>query len=292
MNARARLETAGNRPALRLERRLAHSPERVWRAITDPAELAHWFPAAVTVELRPDGPIRFTFEGEETSTEGKVLEADAPRVFAFSWNDDVLRWEITPEEGGSRLLFTHTFGHGEPAIARITAARTAAGWDSCLAALISSLDGEDYEQPGDWRGPMEAYIEEFGLAEGEVLETGDGRLIRFRRDLVWKSLDHVWALLAPEPPAAGSAPPANATIDEVAAGAVTRAESPRVLEFSWLHDGAPAGTVRWEFVHDELDGTRVELTQTVPRELDHVVSKALQGWREKMKEFFAASLAS
>ena len=33
----ATLETANDRPVLRFERRLAHSPEKVWKAITDPA---------------------------------------------------------------------------------------------------------------------------------------------------------------------------------------------------------------------------------------------------------------
>ncbi|WP_181771662.1 SRPBCC family protein [Amycolatopsis pittospori] len=272
MTDRARLETTGERPALRVERRLAHSPERVWRAITEPAELARWFPASVAVDLRPGGAIKFTFEGEEAPTLGEVLEADEPRVFAFTWNDDVLRWEITPEKDGSRLLFTHTFGRGEPAIARVAAGRTAAGWDSCLGALTALLDGEEYEQPKDWVGPIEAYIEEFGLADGEVLETADGKVIRFRHDLIWKPLDEVWALLTPERAAIGS-------------GTVTREEPPRVLEFS-LPDG---GIVRWEFSHSELEGTMVELTRTVPSGLDEVVPEALRKWRKRLKEFFAAA---
>ncbi len=275
MTARARLETAGDRPALRIERRLAHSPERVWRAITEPAELARWFPAAVAAELRPGGVIEFTFEGEETPTVGKVLEADAPRVFAFSWNDDVLRWEIIPEGDGSRLLFTHTFGRGEPAIARVAAGRTAAGWDSCLGALVAHLDGEEFEQPQDWVGPIEAYVEEFGLADGEVLETGGGKVIRFRRDLVRKPLDEVWALLTPDRAAIGP-------------GTVTHEEPPRVLEFS-LPEG---GVVRWEFSHSELDGTMVELTRTLPNGLGDVVPEALREWRERLKEFFAAAHGS
>ncbi|EMD27573.1 SRPBCC family protein [Amycolatopsis azurea] len=272
MTPRARLETVGERPALRIERRLAHRPERVWRAVTEPSELAKWFPAAVVVDLRPGGTIEFTFEGEETPTTGKVLEADEPRVFAFSWNEDVLRWEIIPDGDGSRLLFTHTFGRGEPAIARIAAGRTAAGWDSCLVALTASLDGEEYEQPKDWVGPIEAYVEEFGLADGEVLETGDGKVIRFRRDLVWKPLDEVWPLLTAEK----------------AEGTIIREEPPRLLEIS-LPQG---GVVRWEFTHSDLDGTMVEVTRTVPAGHDDVVPEALRGWREKLKEFFAAAHGS
>ncbi len=33
------------RPALRFERRYRHPVERVWRAVSDPAEMASWFPS-------------------------------------------------------------------------------------------------------------------------------------------------------------------------------------------------------------------------------------------------------
>ena len=36
-------QTIDGAPALRLERRLNHSIERVWRAVTEPQELARWF---------------------------------------------------------------------------------------------------------------------------------------------------------------------------------------------------------------------------------------------------------
>lgn len=32
------------RPAVRFERTYAHSVDRVWAAVSDPEELAHWFP--------------------------------------------------------------------------------------------------------------------------------------------------------------------------------------------------------------------------------------------------------
>ena len=42
---RGTLETVDGRQALRFERRLPHRPERVWRAVTEPAEMARWFVA-------------------------------------------------------------------------------------------------------------------------------------------------------------------------------------------------------------------------------------------------------
>ena len=46
------LETIDGRPALRFERRLPHSVERVWRAVSDPNEMSRWFVA--TVEWTPE----------------------------------------------------------------------------------------------------------------------------------------------------------------------------------------------------------------------------------------------
>ncbi|MGW4063296.1 SRPBCC domain-containing protein [Amycolatopsis sp. NPDC004747] len=192
----AKLLTDEERPALRLERRLKHAPEKVWRAITDPAELEHWFPAKVDVELRAGGAIRFTFPGEDSATTGQVVTADPPREFTFVWNDDTLRWLISPDGEGSLLEFTHTFGRGDPAIAKLAGARTAAGWDVCLDALAARLAGRAFEHPREWHGRMASYVDEFGLDDGEIL--GDGT-IRFRRDLGWKPEAELRPLLPDEP---------------------------------------------------------------------------------------------
>ena len=42
------LETIDGRPALRFERRLRYPLQRVWHAVTDPAELERWFVAPVS----------------------------------------------------------------------------------------------------------------------------------------------------------------------------------------------------------------------------------------------------
>ncbi|MGW3964086.1 SRPBCC family protein [Amycolatopsis sp. NPDC005003] len=196
MSGRAKLQTDGERPVLRLERRLKHAPEKVWHAITAPAELAHWFPAQVDVELRAGGAIRFTFPGEDATTTGRVVTADPPHEFTFVWNDDTLRWLISPDGDGSLLEFTHTFGRGDPAIAKLAGGRTAAGWDTCLDALAARLAGQHFEQPQEWHGRMASYVEEFGLDEGELLDDGT---IRFRRDLGWKPVAELRPLLPDEP---------------------------------------------------------------------------------------------
>ena len=133
------LETADDRHTLRFERQLGHSVERVWRAITEPGELGNWFPP------------------EEALT---VTESDPPRLLEGTWFGDKLRFELTPDNDGCTLVFTHTFAD------RDTAARTAAGWDRCLARLDALLAGEplgEKESLEEWPEVHERYAEEFGV---------------------------------------------------------------------------------------------------------------------------------
>ncbi|GAB3442906.1 SRPBCC family protein [Actinophytocola sediminis] len=289
MSERATIRTIEGQAVLRLERGLRHSPAKVWRAVTEPAELANWFPATVEVELRAGAPMRFTFPDEavvDGAWDGEVLEADAPRVFMFRWNQDVLRFELIPDGDGCRLVFTHTLGGDW--VGRLGAGRTAAGWDTCLAILTAGLDGREPAPPAHWLTPMERYIEEFGLAEGTVTPTEDGFALRFARDLVWKPPAEVWSLLTGGTEPTGE-PPAPATNPLVPAGRLRTANAPHELTYEWLHDGRPAGTVSWTIVADETLGVRVEVTQTVPADLADLRATALAGWQARLEQFFAAS---
>jgi uncharacterized protein YndB with AHSA1/START domain len=290
----ATLHTVNGEPTLRFERRLRHSPAKVWRAVTDPAELAHWFPAAVETELRPGAPMKFTFPDEapvDNDWDGEVLEVDEPKVFMFRWSDDVLRIELIPDGDGCRLVFTQTVGGGRTGF--LGAGRTAAGWDTCLDTLAARLGGTTLPEQTDWLSPMEHYIAKFGLDEGTATRTDDGTddgwELRFARDLVWKPPAAVWEVLT-EGEEVGETPPVRATNEIVPAGRVVRAEAPTVLEYEWLHDGEPEGMVRWELFSDPKLGVRVELTQTVPAHLADVLPKAMAAWHLQLELFFAATM--
>ncbi|WP_280196235.1 SRPBCC domain-containing protein, partial [Nocardia farcinica] len=139
---RAHLHTLDGAPTLRMERWFAHPPEKVWRAISDPREMAAWFPAAVDTEVRPGATMRFTFadapDTTDATSEGEVLEVDPPKVYMFRWNRDVLRFELVPDGAGTLLVFTHVLGGG--AAGRRGAARAPVGRDPCLGALAAAQD--------------------------------------------------------------------------------------------------------------------------------------------------------
>jgi uncharacterized protein YndB with AHSA1/START domain len=148
--------TIDDRPALTFERRLAHPVERVWRAVTDPAELGHWFPSAVRGELAPGGTLTFDFPGGDMTLEGEVVELEPPRRFAFTFGDDVLRIELEAAGEGCLLRFTCLFDDAQ------RAARDAAGWHVCLDLLETHLAGAATDAPGseptpEWRELYEGY---------------------------------------------------------------------------------------------------------------------------------------
>ena len=247
------LHTADGRHVLRFERRLAHPVEKVWRAITEPDQLAHWFPAAVELDLRTGGRVRFAGPGgQEAAGEGRVIELDPPRVFALTWNGDPLRMELTPDGEGTLLVFTHTFTD------RPMAASFATGWQTCLGALETTLAGPvegSLIVPERYAERHDAYVTAFGLGEG----VADGAL-RFERMLPHPA-ERVWpALTGGTDPAVGDPAPEPAA--HAAAGAVTAVAEHRLLEFAWPAGGDPAGRVRWELTGGHPAGTRVVLTQT------------------------------
>jgi hypothetical protein len=41
---------------------------------------------------------------------GVITDLEPPRIFAYTWNDDHLHWELRAGTEGSLLVLTHTFG--------------------------------------------------------------------------------------------------------------------------------------------------------------------------------------
>lgn len=287
------LGTTDGRPVLRFERRLAHPPEKVWKAVTDPAEMAHWFPANIETELKIGAPMRFSFGDDALDAagayaDGEILELDPPKVYAFRWIDDVLRFELVPEGAGCRLVFTYALNDTGTRNDLPSVARTAPGWDACLASLDARLDGHDAPQlDGTWfLDRAEHYIEKFGLAEGVVRETGDGYFVRFERDLV-QSVDEVWAtLVEDDEPVVGQAPPLRFTHGYLEPGTVTALDRPHVLEYAWEHEDAQAGRVRFELGHQEPVGCRLVVTQTLPAKSPDL-APALAAWQTHLELLFA-----
>jgi len=87
-----------------------HPPERVWRALVDPSELAVWL---MPTDFAPEVGRNFALEtGNEIGTiRGEVLEIDEPRLLRCRWSgvfgDTEVTFELFPEPEGTRLRVRH-----------------------------------------------------------------------------------------------------------------------------------------------------------------------------------------
>jgi uncharacterized protein YndB with AHSA1/START domain len=153
------LLTGGVRPAVRLERILPDPPEVVWKALTERGQLRSWFPSDVIVDggrWEVGAEISFPFPPDviDMTLTGEVLEVDEPNVLDFSWGDETLRYELSPDGDGTRLVLIDEL---EPS----AAARNAAGWDVCLDRLAGLEPAS-----GAWQRRFEAYAAAFAPALG------------------------------------------------------------------------------------------------------------------------------
>jgi uncharacterized protein YndB with AHSA1/START domain len=128
----------GDKWTLVLVRELRHSPENVWQALTDPAQLREWAPFDADASLGTAGAaVKLTTVGAPTPmvSETTITRADAPRRLEYTWGGFEMRWELEAVGGGTRLtLWTN--------IDRRFISMGAAGWHVCLDVLDLLLSGQ------------------------------------------------------------------------------------------------------------------------------------------------------
>jgi uncharacterized protein YndB with AHSA1/START domain len=135
--AGAEVRKDGDRWTLVLVRELRHPPEKVWQALTEPAQLREWAPFDADRSLDGAGPVKLSTIGSPTpqGSETSVTRADAPRVLEYSWGGNDIRWELEPLADGTRLTLWHN-------IDRRFVSMGAAGWHICVDVLDRLLAGQ------------------------------------------------------------------------------------------------------------------------------------------------------
>ena len=94
-----------------IERDIAHPPEKIWRALTEPHLIAEWL---MKNDFRPDIGHRFNLTGEWGGVlDCEVLDIEPHRTLSYSWNfthDDaafdlrsVVTFTLTPTAAGTHL---------------------------------------------------------------------------------------------------------------------------------------------------------------------------------------------
>lgn len=126
----AQVRKDGEKWTLILVRELRHPPEKVWRALTDPAHLREWAPFDADGSLGAVGRVTLTWVGTGAAVETSVTRAEAPSLLEYGDT----RWELEDVGGGTRLTLWHS-------IDRRFIAMGAAGWHVSFDVLDRLLSG-------------------------------------------------------------------------------------------------------------------------------------------------------
>jgi uncharacterized protein YndB with AHSA1/START domain len=156
----AQVQKDGEKWTLILVRELRHSPEKVWQALTDPAQLREWAPFVTDGSLGAVGTVNLTWVGRPTPIETKVKRVEAPK--ALEYGD--MRWQLEASDGGTRLTLWAK-------IDRRFISWGAAGWHICFGVLdrflagkpIGTIAGVDAMEFADWQRLNEEYARQFGI---------------------------------------------------------------------------------------------------------------------------------
>jgi uncharacterized protein YndB with AHSA1/START domain len=162
----AQVRKEGDKWTLILVRELRHPPEKVWKALTDPASLSEWAPFEADASLGAAGStVKLTAVGAPTLqvSETTVTRAEASKLLEYNWGSQDLRWELEAVGGGTRLTLWHN-------IDRRFISMGAAGWHICLDVLDRLLGGNPIGRivAGEamkfgWPRLNAEYAEQFGV---------------------------------------------------------------------------------------------------------------------------------
>jgi uncharacterized protein YndB with AHSA1/START domain len=120
-------------------RQLAHSPDKVWTALTDPEQLRAWAPFDSNRDLSTPGDATLSVVNADGShaqdAPATVMRAERPTLLEYTWGNDVLRWELVGSNTGTRLTLHHTLTD------RDMLPKFAAGWHICLDVADRFMSG-------------------------------------------------------------------------------------------------------------------------------------------------------
>lgn len=146
-----KISVDGNTATIMFERRLPHSIDIVWKAITDPEQRKQWY-GPTTMEPKEGGTIETIAEGPPAPVEvrrssGTIIVWDPPNVFEYKEESanvgtTTVRYELAAD-GNSTVLRLINSG-----INISDAFGYAPGWHVFIDRLTSHLNGEQLPEWG------------------------------------------------------------------------------------------------------------------------------------------------
>lgn len=101
--------TSAQMRAVIIERQIAHLPERVWRALTQPHLIEEWL---MKNSFSPVVGHRFDLRADWGSVDCRVLGVEPDRMLSYTWEamglQSVVTWTLTPAGTGTHLRMEQT----------------------------------------------------------------------------------------------------------------------------------------------------------------------------------------
>jgi uncharacterized protein YndB with AHSA1/START domain len=123
---------------------LHHSPEKVWRALTDPVLLAEWLLPVVGLELQPGAEFVLkapSFPDWDGTVNCRFLEIETHRKLSYTWTvpflDTVVTFTLTPTASGTRLSLVQS---GFKADQKKESGGARYGWKAMGGKLVDLLE--------------------------------------------------------------------------------------------------------------------------------------------------------
>jgi uncharacterized protein YndB with AHSA1/START domain len=120
-----------------VEREIAHPPEKIWQALTQPHLIEEWL---MKNDFKPVVGHRFDFRADWGAVECEILEVEPNQTLSYTWGDhdlkSVVTWTLTPTGTGTHLRMEQTgFRPDQPRYYH----GAKAGWPRFFAALEQLL---------------------------------------------------------------------------------------------------------------------------------------------------------
>lgn len=124
-----------------VEREIAHPPEKIWRALTQPHLIEEWL---MKSDFRPLVDHRFKFTADWGAVDCQVMEVEPNRSLSYTWEayglESVVTWTLTPSGKGTTLRMEQSGFRPDQQQAYGGAK---AGWPAFLDGLEKLLDRAD-----------------------------------------------------------------------------------------------------------------------------------------------------
>ena len=155
--------------AIHLVKDYPHSPEKVWRAVTDPALIPLW--TATGAGGRTEGfatvvGTKFQFIGKPKPgwngvVDCEVIEVDEPSLLRWTWTDTStgdtteVVYRIEPNAGGTRFTYDHTGFTGLSGffMAQLLGHVRRKMLNQGLTAVLNDIDDQGALRPGSTLAP-------------------------------------------------------------------------------------------------------------------------------------------